>query len=120
MFEEGVAEGGVAEGFGTAGAEGGEGAGDVAEGGGAEWVVTAEPGVEEAGVEAVAGADGVDGIDEDRGDPVALDTVRGLLLDERASGTALDDDQGDARGEGIEGLVEGGLASYLLDFLFVG
>ena len=90
MFEEGGAEGGITEGFGAAGAEGGEGAGDVAEGGGAEWVVTAEPGVEEPGVEAVAGADGVGGFDEEGCDPVALDAFGGLLLDERAAGKGLE------------------------------
>jgi hypothetical protein len=82
--------------------------------------VTAEPGVEEASIEAVAGSDGISGFDEEGCDPIALDAVRGLLLDERAAGSALDDDQGDAGGEGIEGLVEGRLAGDSLEFLFVG
>ena len=76
--------------------------------------------MEEAGVEAVAGADGVDGVDEDGGDPVALDAVRGALLDEGSAGSALDDDEGDARGEGVEGFFEGGLVGDFLDFVLVG
>ncbi len=100
LAEEGVAELCVAEGFGAAWAECGERSGDVAYGRGTERVVTVEVGVEEAGVEAVAGADGVCGIDEERGDPVALVAA----LDDCAAGAALDDDQWDARGEGVEGL----------------
>lgn len=119
-MEESVAEGGVAEGFGATGAEGGEGSGEVGEGGGAEGVLAVEPGVEEAGVEAVAGTDGVGGGDEERGDPVALDALRGALLDEGSAGAALDDDEGDAGGKGGEGFVEGGLVSDLLEFFFVG
>ena len=120
MLEEGGAEFGVAEGFGAAGTEGGERSGDVGEGGGAEGGVAAEPGAEEAGVEAVAGADGVGGGDEEGGDPVTLEAVCGALLDEGAAGSALDDDEGDSRGEGVEGFVEGGLAGYFFDFLLIG
>ncbi len=119
-MEEGGAEGGVAEGFGASGTEGGESSGEVGEGGGAEGIVAVEPGAEEAGVEAIAGADGVDGVDEDGGDPVALGSVLGALLDEGSAGSALDDDQGDAGGEGVEGCFERGFSGDLLDFIFVG
>jgi len=62
--------------------------------------------VEKTGVEAVACADGVDGVDDEGGDPVALDAVCGVLLDEGAAGSALDYDEGDACGERVEGFVE--------------
>lgn len=120
LLEEGLAEGGVAEGFGAARAEGGECSGDVAEGCGAEGIVAPEPGAEEAGVEAVAGTDGVDGFDENGANPVSLDAVFGALLDEGSAGSALDDDEGDSGSESVEGLVEGGLAGYLLEFVFIG
>lgn len=79
-----------------------------------------EPGVEEARVEAVAGADGVDRIDENGGDPIALNAGGCSLLDERAARTALYDDEGNAGCQSIERFVEGGLAGHLLEFLFVG
>ena len=124
LIEEGGAEFGVAEGFGAPRAEGGEGSGDVGEGCGAEGIVAVEIGAKEAGVEAVAGADGVGGLDEDGRDPVALDAavrpLGGALLDEGTAGSALDDDEGDAWGEGVEGFVERGLAGYFFDFILVG
>ncbi len=119
FLEEGGAEGCIAEGLGSSWAEGRQGTGDVAEGGGAEWVVTAEPGVEEARVETVAGADGIDGIDEEGGDPFTLNAGRCALLDERAAGTAFDDDERDTGGKGIESLVESGLVGYPFEFVFV-
>ncbi len=81
--------------------------------------MTVEPGVEEAGVEAVACADGVDGVDGEGGGPVALDAVRGALLDEGTTGSALDDDEGDALSERIEGFVERRLDGYFLNFILV-
>jgi len=119
LLEEGGAKGGVAEGFGASRVKGGERAGEVAEGCGAEGVLALEPGMKEAGVEAVAGGDGVDGVDDGGSDPVALDAERGALLDEGAAGSALDYDEGDAGSEGVQGFVERGLVGYLLDFIFV-
>ncbi len=106
LLEEGGAQVDVAEGFGASRAKGGERAGEVGEGRGSKGILALQPGVEEAGVEAVAGTDGVDGVDEGGGDPVALDAVCGALLDEGAAGSAFDYDEGNARGERIERFVE--------------
>jgi len=102
--EEGVAQGGVSEGFCAAGAQGGERAGKVAEGCGLQGVLAVEPGAEEAGVEAVASSDGVYRVDEDGLNPGAL----GALLDEGSAGSAFDGDEGDAGCEGVQGGLEGG------------
>ena len=116
LMKELGAEGGVAEGCDATGAKGGEGSGDVPEGCGTEGIAAVEVGVEEAGVEAVAGADGVGGVDGEWGDGVAL----GAALDDGTAGAALDDDEGDAIGEGIECLSEGGLIGDLEELIVVG
>jgi len=119
FLEESGSERGVAEGFGASWTQSGECAGGVAERRGTQGIVAAQPGAEETRIEAVASADGIDGIDDERRNPIALEAARSLLLNQSAAWTALDDDEGDTRSEGVEGFFECGLAGYLLDFIFV-